>query len=92
MGSRVVIPLEERAIASIGPKQYAIEGDGFTSSPDEQSVWHVDLGAKPAPVCDCPAFISSQDDPQTCKHITYLARVEQRLNARRYDQIFGGNE
>lgn len=85
-------PLEQRAIARIGPHQYAIEGDGFVAAEGEQSVWHVDLRARPAPVCDCPAFISSTDDPQTCKHIRYLLRVEQQLNAAMYERIFGGDE
>jgi hypothetical protein len=89
---RAASPLHSRALARLGPKQYAIEGDGFVSSPGEQSVWHVDLGALPAPTCDCPAFISSQDDPATCKHIAYLKHVDQQLKAAEYTRIWGDDD
>lgn len=89
MGSRLVTPLEERAIAQLGPRQYAIEGDGFLSSPDEDSVWHVDLAGEYGPTCDCPAFISDRSDPPSCKHIGYLQRLEQLRNAAKYVAIFG---
>jgi hypothetical protein len=81
-------PLHTRALAVIGPRRYAIEGGGFASAPDEQSVWHIDLGAKPAPTCDCPAFISSLEDPQTCKHIPFIQAVDRARNAALYDRIF----
>lgn len=90
------IPLAERAINRLGPGQYAIEGNGVDHS-GTPNVWHVDLTESPAPVCDCPAFFSSTDDPPVCKHIAYLQGVEraqgaaekQAWNVAMYDRIFG---